>query len=236
MSAQSKHMRANKWTLGLAILLPLQMTLAAKPVELLYLSPDSVNVLDLLPDPPGPNSYEQQCEAEQDQHIHETRTKEQKEEAKEASKFDVFYFSGAIGPWFTAANCPKTAKLFEAVAEDGKYFEHVGKAHWNRPRPAVAQKKEKDSSSYPSGHATRSMAMAQVLEAIFPDRRTQIEARARQIGWDRVILGDHFPSDIYAGRVLGKAIGRALLANSEFQADLAAVKQEIDQARQRFAH
>jgi len=48
--------------------------------------------------------------------------------------------------------------------------------------------------------------------------------RARQIGWDRVIAGVHYPSDIAAGRVLGLAIGEDMLASPDFKAELAKVK------------
>ena len=45
-----------------------------------------------------------------------------------------------------------------------------------------------------------------------------------QIGWDRVLLGKHFPTDIQAGRVLAKAIVRELDASEVFQHDPAAAK------------
>ena len=49
------------------------------------------------------------------------------------------------------------------------------------------------------------------------------------------MAGEHFPSDVYAGRVLGLAIGEALSANPKFRDELAAVKAEFDQVRQRKA-
>ena len=45
---------------------------------------------------------------------------------------------------------------------------------------------------------------------------------ARQVEWDRVLAGEHFPSDIRAGKKLGELIYTALLKDKKF---LAAVKQ-----------
>ena len=53
----------------------------------------------------------------------------------------------------------------------------------------------------------------------------------RQIGWDRVLIGKHFPTDVHAGRMLGKAIVRELLASPAFQQDLAAAKAEVQAAK-----
>ena len=50
------------------------------------------------------------------------------------------------------------------------------------------------------------------------------------MGWDREIAGVHFPTDIYAGRVLGQALAHALLANPEIKAQLETLKPELDEA------
>jgi acid phosphatase (class A) len=71
-----------------------------------------------------------------------------------------------------------------------------------------------------------------LLAELFPDRKEAILATGRDIGWDRVLLGKHFPTDIYAGRVLGQAIVRELLANPAFQHDLAEAKAEMRAAQQ----
>jgi acid phosphatase (class A) len=40
------------------------------------------------------------------------------------------------------------------------------------------------------------------------------------------VIGKHFPTDVYAGRVLGKAIVRELLESPVFQHDLAEARAE----------
>jgi acid phosphatase (class A) len=47
-----------------------------------------------------------------------------------------------------------------------------------------------------------------------------------------VIAGGHFPSDVDAGRVLGRRLARTFLANPAFQADLVQVRAELNAARQ----
>ena len=52
--------------------------------------------------------------------------------------------------------------------------------------------------------------------------------RGQEIGWDRVIAGVHFPSDVYAGRVLGRALAQAMLKSSDFQGRLMQAKAEFE--------
>ena len=56
-------------------------------------------------------------------------------------------------------------------------------------------------------------------------------AIGRNLGWDRVLIGKHFPTDVQAGRVLGQAIVREMLASPAFQHDLAAAKAEVQAAQ-----
>ena len=91
---------------------------------------------------------------------------------------------------------------------------------------SLGHDKPEKSASYPSGHSTRGTVYALVLAEVFPDKREEILAIGREIGWDRVLIGKHFPTDIYAGRVLAKAIFRELMASPAFQHDLAEARAE----------
>ena len=51
------------------------------------------------------------------------------------------------------------------------------------------------------------------------------------MGWHRVQIARHYPTDIYAGRVLALAIVRQFQKSEEFQKEWTAVKQEIEAAR-----
>jgi acid phosphatase (class A) len=75
------------------------------------------------------------------------------------------------------------------------------------------------------------MVLALVLADLFPGKHDAIIAKARSIGWLRVEIARHYPTDIYAGRVLAQAIVRQMKKNNAFQKDFAEVKAEIAPAQ-----
>jgi acid phosphatase (class A) len=72
------------------------------------------------------------------------------------------------------------------------------------------------------------MVLALVLADLFPEKHDAIIAEARAIGWRRVEIARHYPTDIYAGRVLAAAIVREMKTSPKFQKDFAAVRREIE--------
>ena len=143
----------------------------------------------------------------------------------------------AVGPFFQSNGLPKTTVFFEHVQTDAETVTDTGKDFFKRPRPfsvdpSLASGTLETSYSYPSGHSTESMVVALVLAEIFPDKQDAIVAKARDLGWHRVQIARHYPTDIHAGRVLARAIVHEMDANPEFQKDLAAVKSEISSAQQ----
>ncbi|HEY1786547.1 MAG TPA: phosphatase PAP2 family protein, partial [Verrucomicrobiae bacterium] len=73
--------------------------------------------------------------------------------------------------------------------------------------------------------------LALVLADLFPEHRDAIIGEARHIGWHRVEIARHYPTDIYAGRVLAQAIVREMKKDADFQKDFAAAKAEIATAQ-----
>jgi len=71
--------------------------------------------------------------------------------------------------------------------------------------PALARAPSK--LSFPSAHATSSMAAATALGRIEPRSRVPLFALAGAICLSRPYLGMHYPSDVLAGAVLGLALG-----------------------------
>jgi acid phosphatase (class A) len=127
--------------------------------------------------------------------------------------------------------------LFQKVKTDMAQAINTPKEHWKRQRPYQLDARlslgaPERSFGYPSGHSTRGTVYALLMAEIFPERKEAILAIGRDIGWDRVLIGKHFPTDIYAGRVLGQAVMRELLSSPAFQRDLAEAKAEA-QAVQR---
>ena len=64
--------------------------------------------------------------------------------------------------------------------------------------------------SFPSAHATSSVAAATALGRVAPERRRLFYALAAAICVTRPYLGMHYPSDVVAGILLGALLGRAI--------------------------
>jgi undecaprenyl-diphosphatase len=61
-------------------------------------------------------------------------------------------------------------------------------------------------ASFPSGHATTAFALATLLSLWYPRGTAGLVALAALVGWSRVVLGSHFPSDVLGGAILGCAV------------------------------
>jgi undecaprenyl-diphosphatase len=65
--------------------------------------------------------------------------------------------------------------------------------------------------SFPSAHATFSFMMAVLLGVWFPRYRIIFLIVAGFIGWTRIYLGLHYPTDVIVGALLGYGITKAYL-------------------------
>jgi acid phosphatase (class A) len=151
-------------------------------------------------------------------------------------EFSIFNFTPAIGDYFRPGKFPKTEAFMKNVQTDAAAVADHAKDIWKRPRPfmidhSLATGKLEKTFSYPSGHSTESMVLALVLADLFPEKRDAIIAEARSIGWHRVEIARHYPTDIYAGRVLAQAIVEQLKKSPDYQHDFAAAQAEIAAAQ-----
>lgn len=87
-----------------------------------------------------------------------------------------------------------------------------------RPRPyqgehGVRLVAEPAGTSWPSGHAAVAAALAAVLAPRLPARARRVVAgTSLAVGWSRVYVGVHHPTDVLAGLGLGTAVGAAVAA------------------------
>jgi acid phosphatase (class A) len=212
--------------------------LAALPLlaESYYLPPGQPDSVALLAPPPAAGSEEEAADLASAREVFQGRTPAEQARAFKDSGLSLFLFAPAIGPVFQPGKLPKTEALFRKVKSDVAGPLDTAKEHWKRKRPYqldahLSLRAAEPSFGYPSGHSTRGMVRALLLAELFPDKQEAILAIGRNIGWDRVLIGKHFTTDVYAGRVLAQAIVRELLANPAFQHDLAEAKAEVEAAQ-----
>jgi acid phosphatase (class A) len=201
-----------------------------------YLPAGKPDAIALLAPPPLPDSPEQAADMAEVRAVFHAATSNEIAAAYSEKNFSIFNFTPAIGDFFVAGKFPKTEAFLENVQTDAAAVTDNAKDFYKRPRPYVVDPtlingKLEKSFSYPSGHSTESMVLALVLADLFPDKRDALIAEARTIGWHRVQTARHYPTDIYAGRVLAQAIVKQLEKNDDFQKDLAAAKAEIAAAQ-----
>jgi acid phosphatase (class A) len=210
--------------------------LAAGAGGSLLISSDAIDVARLLPDPPTRGSDEAVAEMQQMLALQATRTPADVARTKNEAGLRIDLFANVLGPWFNAQNCPRTFNLLTKVGRTASHFSTVGKDHWNRPRPAMEfpalqpSIPTPDNPAYPSGHSTVAMAWAEVLADLIPDKRDALMERGREIGWDRVIAGVHYPSDVLDGRVLGHVVAVDILASPDYSALAPDARAELQQA------
>jgi acid phosphatase (class A) len=226
-------------------LVPLSLLLTAAlailPVDRLpaaerYLGDGAIDVATLLPPPVALGSAEELAELALVLRLQEQRSASDATRIHDEDVMSLATFSDAVGPWFTPARLPGLSALVLAIHRECRPFIHAGKALFAHPRPPSLDPRitplvSEGEGSYPSGHSTRGMADALILAELVPEARQALLDRGQRIGFDRVVAGVHFPSDVVAGRVLGQAIAHALLAQPGFHAALMALQSEIAAAR-----
>lgn len=228
---------------GIVLVVPLRaddtMAQPTRPVatsQLHYLADGKPNATNLLAPPPLADSPEQDADMAEVRAVCRAAPPNDVAIAFSEKKFSVFNFTPAIGPFFQSNSLPKTTAFFERVQKDAAAVTDNAKDYYKRPRPYVldpslASGKLEKSFSYPSGHSTESMVLALVLADLCPDKHDAILAEARAIGWHRVEIARHYPTDIYAGRVFAQAIFRQMKKSDTFQKDFAEARTELTAAQ-----
>jgi acid phosphatase (class A) len=227
-----------------AILVVVALAIFAIPLhadDSSYLPPGQPDSIAILPPPPLPGSTEQAADLATVVSVHNACTPKEMAVAISEEKINVFTFAPAIGTFFQAHALPRTEAFFRRVTKTADPVQEAAKVFYKRTRPYVVDPRlavahPENSFSYPSAHSTYATVCALILADLFPDKRAEILEIGRKIGWHRVQLGKHYPTDVYAGRVVALAVVSALKSNPGFQKDFAAVKEECNTVRTRGGH
>jgi acid phosphatase (class A) len=196
---------------------------------------DKKQLLQSIPPAPAAGSPTDQADLAEVLKLQASRTRAEIAEAMFDKTFRLEIVThGVLNSNFSPQNFPITFKLLQHVNEDESLLNSTLKNQYARPRPFAAQPEvhplfKVEQFSYPSGHASGSRILADILGELFPAKKAALLARADAVAHGRVIAGVHYPSDIKEGAQLAQALSDALLANPAFQTDLAAAKAEIAQ-------
>ena len=201
-----------------------------------YVSPSEVDLDDVLPPPPLPGSPAQVADMQAVMNAQNARTTKDIQQAMGDFKKSIFRFQDVLGPNFTPANLPYTNAFFRRILGDDEKIVSEAKDFFARPRPFITNVDvnpillRPGGGGYPSGHATFAYAAAVIIGMMVPEKRDAIFARADEFEQMRVVSGEHYPTDVAAGRVAGAVIANAMIHSPKFMADFAVSKAEVRKA------
>lgn len=185
-----------------------------------------------LPEPPRPGSFRDRVDLEDAIAHQKAMTHHKLAQAQVTYVLSVFSFSQVFGPEFTPKNYPLTAAFFKKLSTETGAIVSGLKDHYKRERPFFAHPEKvtlyvrnEPGYSFPSGHTTRSRLYAFLLADLDPARRTEIYRFAEQVAFDRILAGEHYQTDLEAGRKLGKMLFEILQKNPQFQKEFEAVRE-----------
>ncbi|MEI9998802.1 MAG: phosphatase PAP2 family protein [Verrucomicrobiota bacterium] len=191
-----------------------------------YFTAAALDPRSVLPNPPADNSDATEKEIEYLLQAQATRTQGQVDRAQAEAHYTLGLFLNTPGDWFLETGNPAraaTLPLLQRADATAAAIAQNAQALWNRRRPFLVNSRIYPSMvrptgpGYPSEHAVRAAVEALVLAQLAPENSQAILACGNQIGDDRVLAGVEFPSDVNAGRLLGRAIVDQLMNDASFR-------------------
>ncbi|HTI03313.1 MAG TPA: phosphatase PAP2 family protein [Acidisoma sp.] len=215
------------------VLAALAQPVAAYAKDSYYITPAEVDLDNLLAPPAALGSAQETADLAAVQKAEMERSAQDSIDAEEDHNRSVFRFADVMGPGFTPQKLPMTTAFFARLLTDEKQIVAAAKTHFARPRPFVVDSNlsplvfPKKTPSYPSGHTAFAYVTAIILAAMVPEKASAIFDRAATYGYNRVVAGAHFPTDIEAGRIAGTVIASVFFHDPRFLSDFDRSRQEV---------
>lgn len=132
----------------------------------------------------------------------------------------VFDFSTVLGAGFSAQNLPVTNAFFNKVTINTQNTNITLDRIYNSQGPVTA-------ASYPSAHTVLGYIDGVLLGDMLPEKKDQLVTYGVQFGLNRLILGQHWPTDVGAGQMEATLLLPILSASPQFQSDFSLAKAEL---------
>lgn len=188
-------------------------------------SPDPTKTFKVIPldfetesIPIAPPPPDDRAEARQLFEMRSLRTKARLQQIQQENENPIPFFLACAGISERASH-RFLHRFYETISDVELVVLKLKERH-NRKRPSLVMPEINPvvpvpwHASYPSGHATQSTLIAELLTRVAPKSAKPLQRLAIQVGRNREIAGLHYPSDTAAGMTLGK-----WLANQPFIRD-----------------
>jgi len=192
--------------------------------------PDEAFFLSRIGPPPAAGSAAERRDIDRVLALQNGATPKEIAAAQRTLNLTVFTFAKAVGPDFDPERFPRTGAFFRRLNAIVRTTNDALKAHFKRPHPFEADPRIRRfvvapaAYSYPSYHAARCVVFWRTLALLDHHAADAFHAIAFKVEHERVLAGEHFPTDIAAGRLEGRLIFEALERDPAFHADLERLK------------
>ncbi|MDQ6747308.1 MAG: phosphatase PAP2 family protein [Candidatus Dormibacteraeota bacterium] len=116
---------------------------------------------------------------------------------------------GSRAGWRTAAVTTATMLAATGLTQGPIKGYFLRRRPWEILVEDIVIGKRTTDSSFPSGHTAGSFAAAWAMSRCFPDQRPLLLGIAAAVGFSRIYLGHHYPSDVLGGVAIGSAVALA---------------------------
>lgn len=155
------------------------------------------------------------------------RGRQAAEEAEYSVRMMQKVFGEAMGITIDEKTTPALCQLIATVLQKSSETVDRLKVMRFRKRPFVQlgepsfvpgdEMKERGKSSFPSGHTSLGWSEALTLAEVAPDCQNEILRRGYEYGYNRLIVGYHWFTDIEATRILSSGLVARLHADASFR-------------------